>query len=69
MNKKAFAKAIRVINYGDKVRLYVRGIYDNYLHEGILQKIERGFVFLKQGQAHSYKKLISIEKLEAQNVE
>ena len=63
MNKKAFAKAIQGINYGDNVRLCVRGIYNDYSHEGILQKIERGFVFLKRGQAHSYRKLVGIKKI------
>jgi len=64
MNKKAFAKAIQGINYGDRVKLSVRGIYNNYVHEGILKKIERGFVFLEKGKAHSYRKIISIRKKE-----
>ena len=69
MNKKAFAKAIQGINYGDNIRIHYRGIYNEYIHEGVLRKIERGFVFLEKGQAHSYRKLISIKKLEAQKVE
>jgi len=66
MNKKAFAKAIQEINYGDNIIINYRGIYNEYIHEGILKKIERGFVFLERGQAHSYRKIISIRKKEKQ---
>ena len=64
MNKKAFAKAIQNLNSGDYITLSIRGNYGNYGREGHLLKIERGFVFLRRGQAHSYKRLITIKKVE-----
>jgi len=64
MNKQAFDKAIQELSSGDYLKLLIRGNYGNYVREGHLLKIERGFLFFRRGQAHSYKRIVELKRTE-----
>jgi len=55
-----FNARLKTIKIGDYVSLLVRGNYGNYVHKGILVKVQNGRVYLRDGCAHSYKRINSI---------
>lgn len=65
MNRQDFEDKMEMILPGDKIRLVIRGNYEDKVEEGIFVKVDRdGFVYLNEGFAHSYRRIKRIHFIE-----
>lgn len=60
MKRAEFEERMRLFHSGDCVRLVCRGNYGDFTVIGILRKVERGYVYLDRGFAHSYRRIKSV---------
>jgi len=61
MKKQEFQNQLVTFRVGDSIKIEVRGNYGNYLHEGVLTKIENDRIYLDSGKSHSYQRINSIK--------
>lgn len=63
MRKTHFKEATKDLKLNDTVRIHLRGNYENYTVRGPLVKLTEDQIGISEGSYHSYRRVISIEKL------
>jgi predicted phosphodiesterase len=67
LKRTEFEETVKDLKPYDHVVIVVRGNYENYTSEGLLFKVRDGRVLLNHGPGHSYQRIVSISKKEAQS--